>query len=114
MAINEAADNVKFVASLESFYEPLYRNPEAIHKCFSNLLKALRSVYNTSQFFNTSNAVASFLIKCTNQITIVCKKYLIESGSIFELDSKQMRRKITVKYFAEYCALDLNEISNLI
>lgn len=100
MAINEAADNVKFIASLESFYEPLYRSPEAIHKCFSNLLKALRNVYNTSQFYNTSNAVASFLIKCTNQITIVCKKFLVEHGSVFELDSKQMRKKIAVRHFS--------------
>lgn len=100
MAINEAADNVKFIASLESFYEPLYRNPEAIHKCFSNLLKALRSVYNTSQFYNTSNAVASLLFKCTNQVTIVCKKYLIEQGSIFELDSKQLQKKIEVSFIS--------------
>lgn len=98
MAINEASDNVKFVASLESFYEPLYRNPEAIYRCFTNLLEALRSVYNTSQFFNTSNAVASLLIKCTNQITIVCKKYLIEQGSIFDLDSKVMGKKIKVSH----------------
>lgn len=102
MAINEATDNVKFIASLESFYEPLYRNPEAIHKCFPNLLKALRSVYNTSQFYNTSNAVASFLVKCTNQITIVCKKYLIEQGSVFELGSMQMGNKITVRDFREF------------
>lgn len=99
IAINEAEDNVKFIASLESFYLPLYRNVEDIHKRSSNLLKALRSVYNTSQFFNTSNAAAGFLIKCTNQMTIVCKNYLLEHGSIFELDSKQIGRKITVKPF---------------
>lgn len=98
-AINEATDNVKFVASLEVFYDPLYREPEDIHNHVDNLLKALRSVYNTSQFYNSSNSIASFLVKCTNHLTNVCKAYINNNGtiSVFSQTIEQLNGKIDVR-----------------
>lgn len=96
MAINIAADNVKFVSSLETFYSPLYRDSEKIEKCFENLLKALRNVYTKSRFFNTSTAIAGFMIKCTNHLTIICKDFLVFEGTIFTQDVNETKRRLTV------------------
>lgn len=82
MAINKATDNVQYLESLKIFFDPLYGNINDIHNHLAALFKALRTVYNTSKFYNNSNAIAGFLVKCTNHLTIVCKNYVTNNGTM--------------------------------
>lgn len=97
--MNEAKDNVKYLSSLERFYEPLYGdNPAEMVQHLPILMKTLRNVYNSSKFFNTSDCVASFLIKCTNQLIIVCRNFITENGtkSVFTNTPHTLDQKVQV------------------
>lgn len=98
-AFNEAQDNVMYLTSLEQFYEPLYDNdPVEMIKHLPLLMKALRNVYNSSKFYNTSECVATFLVKCTNQLIIVCRSFITEnnSKSVFNHTPEKLDEKIQV------------------
>lgn len=97
--LNEAKDNVRFVGSLECYWDPLYCcTPEQISRHLSSLILALRNVYKTSRYYNTSDSMASFLVKTTNQLTIACRNYLTENNTIdiFDQDSGILIEKIQV------------------
>lgn len=82
-ALNESKDNVRYVSSMQRFWDPLYRcAPNEIIPHLSSLLLALRNVFKTSSFYNTSDCVASFLVKTTNQLTIACKKFLTNNHTV--------------------------------
>lgn len=78
----EASENVQFLNSLERFQFPLYGKIENIKYHIEPLFGALRSVYKTSTFYNTPNAMASFLTKCTNHLTLCCRRYISDGDSI--------------------------------
>lgn len=104
--LNVAKDNVRFVGSLESYWDPLYRcTPSQIESHLSSLILALRNVYKTSRFYNTSDCVASFLVKTTNQLTITCRNYLTENDTvgIFDQDSNVFIEKIRVWLISNIC-----------
>lgn len=98
-ALNEAKDNVKYLASLEKFYEPLYgTDPVAIIDHLPTLMRSLRNVYNSAKFYNTSDCMAAFLVKCTNQLIIVCRAFITEHGarSVFSHTPKSLDQKVQV------------------
>lgn len=98
MAINEATDNVQFVSSLEPFYNPLYRDINEIHHHIPALFKTLRNLYRTSIFYNTSDAIAGFLFKCTNHLVNVCKNDATNYGvsPIFTQSLDEIVKKIGI------------------
>lgn len=82
-ALNESADNVRYVSSMQRFWDPLYCCvPNEIIVHLPSLFLALRNVFKTSLFYNTSDCVASFLVKTTNQLTIACKKFLTNNHTV--------------------------------
>lgn len=94
-----AQDNVRYVGSLDRYWDPLYRcSPERIPDYLKSLILSLRNVYTTSRFFNTTMCMASFLVKTTNQLTIACQEYLTDHDMlpIFEQGSDEVMRKIEV------------------
>lgn len=99
-ALNESKDNVKYLLSLEKFYEPLYgSDPVQMVKHLPLLMKALRNVYNSSKFYNTSDCMAAFLVKCTNQLIIVCRNFITENNtkSVFSHTPESLDEKIQVE-----------------
>lgn len=76
MANSEASENVQFLNSLERFQFPLYGNVHQIKYAINPLFGALRKIYKTSTFYNTSNSMASFLSKCTNHLTECCHNFI--------------------------------------
>ena len=100
--MNEARDNVRYVGALESYWEPLYRClPEQITDYLSSLMMALRNVYNISRYYNSSDCVASFLVKTTNQLAMACRQYLTENDTkdVFKKDSNVLNGEIQVFFF---------------
>lgn len=94
-----AQDNVRFVGSLDCYWDPLYRcSPERIPDYLKSLVLSLRNVYLTSRYFNTTMCMASFLVKVTNQLMIACQGYLTchDTVPIFEQSSDDFMRKIEV------------------
>lgn len=94
----EASENVQFLNSLERFQFPLYGKIENIKDHVDPLFVALRSVYKTSTFYNTPNAMASFLSKCTNHLTLCCRRYIADGDSInlFLQPSPDLLKKIFI------------------
>ncbi|KAM8701763.1 hypothetical protein ACLKA7_000887 [Drosophila subpalustris] len=55
LALNEAKDNVRFISSLQKFWDPLYRSsPDDIISSLPGLMVAIRNVCKTAHYFNTS------------------------------------------------------------
>ena len=81
--LNEAKDNVRFMTSIEKFWDPLYRcEPLEIAENILNLLQAIRTVFNKSKFYNTDLRISGFLSKVVNQVIIASQKYLTNSFKI--------------------------------
>lgn len=98
-ALNVARDNVRYVGSLQQYWDPLYRcTPDRLYNYVRSLMVSLRSVYLTSRYYNTSFNVTSFLVKCTNQMTIACKSYLTDADTvpIFDQPAERFMDKINV------------------
>lgn len=76
-AKNECADNIKYLYALEKYCEPLYKyDPTIIPDYIPSLLYAIRMVFTTSRYYNTTENVTAILVKVSNQMINVCRKYL--------------------------------------
>lgn len=98
-ALDQSQDNVRFVASMQQFWDPLYRcTPTEIIPHLPSLMLALRNVFKTSRYFNSSVCIASFLVKTTNQLTIASKIFLTNrhTVSIFRQEPHIVIEKIAV------------------
>lgn len=96
---NECADNVKYLYALEKFCEPLYRSdPTKIPDYVPSLLYAIRMVFTTSRYYNTTANVTAILVKVTNQMILVCRKYLNcdDTKTIWEQPKQVVLDKIKV------------------
>lgn len=98
MANSEASDNVRFLNSLERFQFPLYGKINDIKAHVNPLFGALRTVYNTSTFYNTPNSMAIFLSKCTNHLTLCCRNFIANGSlsNIFLQQPEKLLEKILI------------------
>ncbi|KAG5675719.1 hypothetical protein PVAND_005600 [Polypedilum vanderplanki] len=93
----EATDNVRFLQSIQEYWNPLYKcEPNELCHHIKLLLKILHGVYSTSNFFNTSLRITSFLSKVSNQIVNTSRKYLTSNftKTIWTEDMKILVKKI--------------------
>lgn len=94
---SEAKDNVKYLTSIEKFWDPLYReDPPKIIEAIPNLLQAIRSVYNQSRFYNTDLRMTGFLTKVVNQLIVASQNYLTQFNkiSIWKANIHELVKKI--------------------
>lgn len=98
MANSEALENVRFLNSLERFHFPFYGKIDDIKNHVVPLIGALRTVYNTSAFYNTSNSMAVFLSKCTNHLTLCCRIFIANgsAANVFMQPSQHLLQKISI------------------
>ena len=80
------------------------------------LLHIIKMIYNVSTFYNTSERVASLLVKITNQVIRSCKSFITENGSltIWNQDREEVEKKLTMciklnKQYREAYVLFLRE-----
>lgn len=73
-AQNEAKDNMKCLASLERYMEPLFSgDPEAIAGMMPAMLNTLKTVHSIARFFGTKERMTRLFAKITNQMVTACK-----------------------------------------
>ncbi|KAI8124809.1 axonemal, Dynein heavy chain 8 [Lucilia cuprina] len=83
LVLNEAKDNVRYITSLQKFWDPLYRSPpDGIISSLPGLMVAIRNVSKTAHYFNTPTNVTGLFVKISNQLTIVSKNYLTDYGRV--------------------------------
>ena len=73
-AANEAKNNVKYLSTLERFYEPLYGNsPAAIVDMLPALMNSIKMIHTISRYFGTNERMTKLFMKVTNQMITTCK-----------------------------------------
>ncbi|KAL1516507.1 hypothetical protein ABEB36_000416 [Hypothenemus hampei] len=79
---NECSDNLKYLYSMEKYWEPLYRlDPSQLFPHIPPLLHAVRMVFTTSRYYNSTANVTAILVKVSNQIIKRCRDYLDCDGT---------------------------------
>ncbi|RHY51106.1 hypothetical protein DYB38_003376 [Aphanomyces astaci] len=73
-ATNEAKDNVKYLATLEKFIEPLYiGTPGAVIDALPALMNAVKMIHTIARYYNTTERMTKLFMKVTNQMIALCK-----------------------------------------
>jgi dynein heavy chain len=73
-AANEAKDNVKYLSTIERFFEPMYgKDPGAIIDALPALINGIKMIHTIARYYGTSERVTRLFMKITNQMIICCK-----------------------------------------
>lgn len=66
-ALNEAKDNVKYLATLEKFIEPLYDGtPDTIKDTLPALMNSIKMIHTIARYYNTNDRMTGLFVKITN------------------------------------------------
>ncbi|KAG9402276.1 hypothetical protein AC1031_006904 [Aphanomyces cochlioides] len=77
-ATNEAKDNVKYLATLEKFLDPLYiGTPSGVIDALPALMNAIKMVHTIARYYNTTERMTKLFMKITNQMIVLCKSSII-------------------------------------
>ena len=73
-AANEAKDNVKYLSTLERFFEPLFgKDPVLIMDALPALLNAVKMIHTIAKYFGTTERMTKLFMKISNQMIMTCK-----------------------------------------
>ncbi|XP_056155233.1 dynein axonemal heavy chain 5 [Lampris incognitus] len=76
---NEAKDNVKYLYTLDRFFEPLGKcTPTSMLEHIPSLMTSIRLIHTISWYYNTSERMTSLFVKVTNQMISTCRTYLTQ------------------------------------
>ncbi len=90
-AANEAKDNVKYLSTLERFFEPLYgKDPAAIIDTLPALINGVKMIHTIARYFGTTERVTKLLMKITNQMITTCKMSINGKDSSDKLWDKDL------------------------
>eukprot|EP00698_Gefionella_okellyi_P008566 TRINITY_DN2129_c0_g2_i1.p1 TRINITY_DN2129_c0_g2~~TRINITY_DN2129_c0_g2_i1.p1 ORF type:complete len:4490 (+),score=1324.74 TRINITY_DN2129_c0_g2_i1:457-13926(+) len=108
-AANEAKDNVKYLYTLESHSEELYKgDPLTLLDTLPALLSAIKMMHSIARYYNTSERMTTLFVKITNQMILNCKRYLTLPGPLWDQPrEKAIERlraciKLNEQYQAQY------------
>ena len=80
-AVNEAKDNVRYISTLERFFEPLYGgNILAIIDILPALLNSMKIIYTVARFYGTTPNITKLFMKFSCQMILSCKVALEKIG----------------------------------
>ncbi|KAJ1436632.1 dynein heavy chain family [Ochromonadaceae sp. CCMP2298] len=106
-AANEAKDNVKYLSTLERFFEPLYgTDPGAIIDTLPALINGVKMIHTIARYFGTSERVTKLFMKITNQMIATCKLSINQKDAPDRLWDKDLPSLLET---IELC-LQLNEL----
>ena len=72
----EAVDNAKFLGAIEKYCHPIYiEDPANMKAHIRRLLNIVRMIQNVSSFYNSSERIASLIVKISNQVIKSCKRF---------------------------------------
>ena len=67
-------DNVKYLATLERFVEPLSSgDPESMVDLIPALMNSLKMIHTIARYFNTTERMTKLFMKISNQMIASCK-----------------------------------------
>lgn len=73
-AANEAKDNVKYLATMERFVEPLSSgDPEMIVDLMPAMMNALKMIHTIARYFNTKERMTRLFMKISNEMIRSCQ-----------------------------------------
>ena len=105
-AANEAKDNVKYLSTLERFFDTLYgRDPVAIIDTLPALVNAVRMIHTIARYYGTTERITRLFMKLSNQMITACKLAINGKDSPDRLWEKDLPTLLEV---IEKC-LQLNE-----
>ncbi|OWZ14140.1 Dynein heavy chain, partial [Phytophthora megakarya] len=77
-ASNEAKDNVKYLATLERFIEPLYNGtPSTVVDALPALMNSVKMIHTIARYYNTTERMTKLFMKITNQMITLSKSNLV-------------------------------------
>lgn len=77
--LNEAKDNVKYLATLEKFTTPLKEGtPEEIMETLPALMNAIKMIHTIARYFKTSQKLTSLFQRITNAMIANCKRKILD------------------------------------
>ena len=75
---NEAKDNVKYLSTLEIYFDPLYYGtPDTIIDSLQSLMNSLKLISFTARYYDTSK-MTNLFSRITDQMIGTCKEYILD------------------------------------
>jgi dynein heavy chain len=88
-AFNEARDNVKYLATLEKFLEPLYSGtPTYVAATLPALMNSVKMIHTIARYYNTTERMTNLFTKITNQMISNCKDSILDGDEKDEIWDK--------------------------
>ena len=81
-ASNEAKENVRYLSSLESYFEALDKeSPTVIINLLHALVNNIKMMYTIARYYSTETHMMVLFCKITNQLILACKNDIRQHGS---------------------------------
>ena len=85
-ANNEAKDNVKYLATLDKYIEPLRTGtPSTVADALPGLLNNIKMMHTIARYYNTSERMTTLFRKITNKMIWNCKRHVLGPDSSVKL-----------------------------